>query len=141
IWKKVPGLVAGMLDARAAAIRTELDEARRLREEAQQLLSDYQRKAREAEEEAKGIIEQAQREAEALAAETRKSLTEQVERRTKSADAQIARAEAQAVSEVRAPAVDLAVKASEKLLKDRVQGASADALTQASIRDLGSKLH
>ncbi len=61
IWKGVPGLIAAMLDARAAAIRTELDEARRSREEAQQLLADYQRKAREAEEEAKVIIEQAQR--------------------------------------------------------------------------------
>ena len=141
IWKGVPGLIAAMLDARAAAIRTELDEARRLREEAQQLLADYQRKAREAEEEAKVIIEQAQREAQTLAAETRKTLTEQVERRTKSAEEKIARAEAQAVSEVRATAVDLAVAASERILKDRVKGPAADTLTQASIRDLSSKLN
>ena len=141
IWKGVPGLIAAMLDARAAAIRTELDEARRLREEAQQLLADYQRKAREAEEEAKVIIEQAQREAQTLAAETRKTLTEQVERRTRSAEEKIARAEAQAVSEVRATAVDLAVAASERILKDRVKGPAADTLTQASIRDLSSKLN
>lgn len=141
IWKRVPSLISGMLDARATAIRSELDEARRLREEAQQLLSDYQRKAREAEEEAKGIIEQAQREARALAEETRKTLAEQVERRTKTAEEKIARAEAQAVSEVRATAVDLAVAASEQLLKDRVQGSAAEALTQASIRDLSSKLN
>jgi F-type H+-transporting ATPase subunit b len=141
VWKGVPGLITGMLDARAAAIRTELDEARRLREEAQQLLADYQRKAREAEEEAKTIIEQAQREAQALAAETRKSLAEQVERRTKAAEEKIGRAEAQAVSEVRAAAVDLAVAASERILKERVQGPAANALTDASIRDLGKKLN
>ena len=82
-----------------------------------------------------------QREAQALASETRKSLSEQVERRTKAAEEKIARAEAQAVSEVRATAVDLAVAASERLLKERVKGPAADALTQASIRDLGKKLN
>ena len=71
IWKGVPGLIGKALDQRATAIRTELDEARRLREEAQQLLADYQRKAREAEDEAKSIVEAAKREAEALASETR----------------------------------------------------------------------
>ena len=71
----VPALIAKALDKRAEEIKTELDEARRLREEAQQLLADYQRKAREAEEEAKVIVEQAKHEAEALATETKKSLS------------------------------------------------------------------
>ena len=92
VYYKVPGTVGKVLDARAEAIRHELDEARRLRDEAQSLLNDYQRKSRQAEEEAKSIIEQARRESEALAAETRKSLTESVERRTRLADEKIARA-------------------------------------------------
>jgi F-type H+-transporting ATPase subunit b len=141
IWKGVPGLIGKALDNRAAAIRTELDEARRLREEAQQLLADYQRKAREAEDEAKSIVDAARREAENLATETRKALAEQVDRRTRAAEEKIARAEAQAVSDVRAAAVDLAVRASESILKDKISGGTAASLTDAAIRDLKGKLN
>ena len=141
VWKRVPSLVGKALDGRAAAIRTELDEARRLREEAQQLLADYQRKAREAEDEAKSIVDAARREAESLANETRKALAEQVERRTKAAEEKIARAEAQAVSDVRAAAVDLAVRASESILKEKISGGAAATMTEAAIRDLKSKLN
>lgn len=141
IWKGVPGLIGRTLDARANAIRTELDEARRLRDEAQQLLADYQRKAREAEDEAKSIIDAAKREAESLAAETRRSLVEQVERRTKAAEEKIARAEAQAISDVRAAAVDLAVKASETILQAKMAGEAGGSLTENAIRDLKGKLN
>jgi F-type H+-transporting ATPase subunit b len=141
IWKGVPGLIGQALDRRAAAIRTELDEARRLREEAQQLLADYQRKTREAEDEAKSIIEAARREAESLAAETRRNLAEQVERRTKAAEEKIARAEAQAQADVRAAAVDLAVKASESILKGKLAGEAGTSLLDAAIRDLKGKLN
>lgn len=141
IYYGVPGLIGKALDQRATAIRTELDEARRLRDEAQELLADYQRKAREAEDEAKTIVDQARREAEILAADTRKQLAEQVERRTKAAEEKIARAEAQAVSDVRAAAVDLAVAASERVLKSKVTGDTAASLTDAAIRDLKAKLN
>jgi F-type H+-transporting ATPase subunit b len=141
LYYGVPGQIARGLDARAAAIRKELDEARRLREEAAQLLADYQRKSREAEEEARVIVDQARREAEALASETRKSLAEQVERRTKVAEEKIARAEAQAVSEVRAAAVDASIGAAESILKTRVTGATASRLAEESIRSLKGKLN
>ena len=111
---KVPATVGKALDDRAVGIRKDLDDAARLRKEAEQLLTDYQRKAREAEAEAKSIIEAAKREAENLAAETKKALAESIERRTKLAEDKIARAEAQAVSEVRATAVDVAVSAAER---------------------------
>jgi F-type H+-transporting ATPase subunit b len=141
VYYKVPGLITKALDSRAEAIRAELDEARRLRDEAQALLADYQRKAREAENEAKGILEQAKRESEALAAETRRALTESVERRTKLAEEKIARAEAQALSEVRSSAVDRAVAAAEQILKARATGATASSLVESSIRDLEGKLN
>jgi len=141
IYKGVPGMVGNALDARADAIRNELDEARRLRDEAQSLLADYERKSREAESEAQAIIEQAKRESEALAAETRKSLSESVERRTKLAEEKIARAEAQAVSEVRASAVENAIAAAEKILKSRATGTTANTLIESSIRDLEGKLN
>ena len=130
IYYKVPAMVGKSLDARAEAIRHELDEARRLRDEAQSLLNDYQRKSRQAEEEAKSILEQAKRESDALAAETRKNLTESVERRTRLAEEKIARAEAQAVAEVRASAVDSAIAAADKILKSRTTGQTANALIE-----------
>jgi len=141
VWKGVPGLIGKALDQRAATIRNELDEARRLREEAQQLLADYQRKTREAEDDAKSIVEAAKREAESLAAETRKAMAEQVERRTKAAEEKIARAETQALADVRAAAVDLAVKASEGLLKTKLSGEAGSTLVDSAIRDLKGKLN
>lgn len=141
VWKGVPGLVGKALDKRATVIRTELDEARRLREEAQQLLADYQRKTREAEDEAKSIIEAAKREAENLASETRAALDEQVQRRTKAAEEKIARAEAQALADVRAAAVDLAAKASESILKSKLAGEGGASLVDTAIRDLKGKLN
>ncbi len=141
IYYRVPGMIGKALDARAVAIRTDLDEARRLRDEAQALLADYQRKSREAEEETRTILEQAKREGQALAAETRKNLQESVERRTKMAEEKIERAEAQALSDVRTAAVDSAIAAAEKILKSRVSGATADALVENSISDLDGKLN
>jgi F-type H+-transporting ATPase subunit b len=141
IYYKVPGMVTKALDARADVIRAELSEARRLRDEAQALLADYQRKSKEAENEAHAIIEQAKRESEALASETRKSLSEAVERRTRLAEEKIARAEAQALSEVRASAVENAIAAAEKILKARATGATAKGLVDSGIHDLEGKLN
>ncbi len=137
----VPAMIGKALDERAEGIRKELDEARRLREEAQALLTDYQKKAKDAETEAASIIDQAKREAEALAAETRKSLSETIERRSKIAEDKIARAEAQALSEVRATAVETAMAVAEKLIGARVGGGIASGLIDASIKDLKGKLN
>lgn len=141
LYFKVPDSVGKSLDARADAIRKDLDDARRMREEAQQLLADYQRRSREAEEEAKEIVAAAKREAETLASETRKTLAETLERRTKAAEEKIARAEAQAVSEVRSAAVDVALATAEKILRAKVVGTEADALIDSSIRDLKGRLN
>ena len=141
LYYGVPAMVGKMLDERADGIRRELDEARKLREQAQALLADYQRKSREAENEAKSIIDQAKREAEAMASETKKTLAESIERRSKQAEEKIARAEAQAISEVRATAVNTALAAAEKMLKARVPGQVGDNLIDQSIKDLKGKLN
>lgn len=141
LWYKVPGMIGKALDDRAAAIRNELDEARRLREEAQDLLADYQKKARDAESEAKQIVEAARREAEAIGAEARKNLKDSLERRTRLAEEKIARAEQQAVSEVRAAAIDKAMAAAETVLKSRVSGDAGSSLVDQGIRDLKTKLN
>ena len=141
LYYKVPALIAKLLDDRADAIRKELDEARRLREDAQKLLADYQQKHRNAGQEAEAIVDLARREAESLAQETRTGLKEALERRTRLAEDKIARAESQAVDEVRAAAVEMAVAAAEKILREKAAGAGAAGLVDQSIRDLKGRLN
>src|SRR5665213_1016826 len=141
VYMKVPGTIGGGLDKRAATIRNELEQAKKLREEAEALLGEYQRKAKAAETEAAGIVEQAKREAVALAAEGKRRIEEYVESRTRLAETKIAQAEQQALQEVRALSADLAVAAAEKLLGERVQGEGAAALVARSIADVKTKLN
>ena len=141
LWYRVPALVAKSLDDRALAIRKELDEARRLREEAQALLADYQKKHRNVGQEADAIIDLARREAEALAHETRVGLKESLERRTKMAEEKIGRAEAQAVDEVRGSAIEAAVAAAERILREKMAGTGGASLVDQSIRDLKGRLN
>ena len=141
VYMKVPGTLGSGLDKRAQTIRNELDQAKKLREEAEALLGEYQRKAKAAETEAAGIVEQAKREAVALAAEGKRRIEEYVESRTRLAETKIAQAEAQALQEVRALSADLAVAAAEKLLGERVQGEGGTALVARSIADVKTKLN
>ncbi len=141
LYYRVPNLVAKSLDDRAEAIRKELDEARRLREEAQTLLADYQKRHRNVGQEADAIVDQARREAEAFAHETRVSLKDTLERRTKQAEDKIARAETQAVDEVRAAAIDVAMAAAERILREKTAGSSGASLIDQSIRDLKGRLN
>lgn len=140
-WLKVPGMVTKALDDRAEKIREEMNEARRLREEAQSLLADYQRKRREAEGEAEAIVAEAREEAERLTTETKAALEAMIARRTKAAEDKIAQAETQAVAEVRAHAADIAVGAAEKVLSAKMSGSAADALVQQSISDVKARLN
>ena len=141
LYYRVPNLVAKSLDDRAEAIRKELDEARRLREEAQTLLADYQKRHRNVGQEADAIVEQARREAEAFAHETRVSLKDTLERRTKQAEDKIARAETQAVDEVRAAAIDVAMAAAERILREKTAGSGGASLIDQSIGDLKGRLN
>ena len=129
------------LDRRSDRIKAELDEARRLRDEAGKLLADYQRKQREAEREAEAIITEAKAEAERVAAEARGKMEEFVARRTKLAESKIGQAEAQALADVRAAAADAAVAAAEKILRDTAKGKVADDLIARGIADVRAKLN
>ncbi len=132
--------IAGALDARAEAIRSDLDEARRLREEAQALLASYQRKQKEAEEQAEEIVKQARSDAENMATQARKDLAERLERRAAQAEAKIANAEAQAMGEVKAKAADLAMNTAETLLRSKLTAADKTKLIQEGIKQMGSAL-
>jgi F-type H+-transporting ATPase subunit b len=133
-------LILNGVDQRRDKIKAELDEARRLKEEAQALLAEYQRKQHEAEEEAAGIISGAKAEAERMVVEANAKMEEFVARRTKMAETKIAQAEAQAVSDVRAAAADAAVAAAKKVLTESVKGDVADKLVAKGIEHL-NKLH
>lgn len=133
IYLKVPGMVSSSLDKRADKIKAELEEARRLREEAQQLLAEYQRKRKDAEKEAAGIVAAAQREAKDLAADAKLRTEEYVTRRTAFAEQKIAQAERDAIAEVRATAVDVAVEAARRVLEDKVDDRTAAELFKSSL--------
>jgi F-type H+-transporting ATPase subunit b len=134
-------MAMGALDARRTRISSELDEARRLRDEAQAVLADSERRRREAEGEAEAIVATAKAEAEQLASEAKTKVEEFIARRTKMAEAKIANAEAQALADVRAAAADAAVAAAGKILTATTKGQIADDLIAHSIKDLKSKLN
>lgn len=141
VYLKVPGMVTKALDARAEKVRSELEEARRLREEAQAVLADFRRKTQSADEEADAIIAQAKSEAERMTAETQEALEEMIARRTAAAESRIAQAEAQALGEVRARATDIAIAASEKLLAEQAKGKTAADLIDSAISDVKARIN
>jgi F-type H+-transporting ATPase subunit b len=118
-----------------------LDDARRLRDEAQALLAQYQSKRQEAEREAQSIIAGATAEAERLAIEARAKVEEFVARRTKLAETKIAQAEVQALADVRAVAADAAVAAAETILTQTAKGQIAQDLLAKGIEDVRKKLN
>lgn len=141
LWMKVPALIASALDARANAIAKELEEAQRLRTEAEALLQEYKKKRAEAEGEAATILREAKAEAERYAAESRTALAAQIERRGRQAEEKIAQAEAQAVAEMRALAADRAIAAAETLLAARLDDKRAADLVKRSLEEIPSKLN
>ena len=133
--------IVGGLDSRATRIKGELEEAKRVRDEAQALLAEYQRKRGDADREAEAIVSAARAEAERLAAEAKTKVEEFVARRTKMAETKIAQAEAQALADVRSAAADAAVAAAEKILAETAKGKVGDDLIAQGIRDLKAKLN
>jgi len=141
VYFKVPGLLGGLLDKRAATIKSELDEARALREEAQAVLASYERKHKEVEEQAERIVATAKREAEAAAEEAKAKLAMSIDRRLKAAQDQIASAEPAAVREVRDRAVSVAVAAAGDVLSKQMKAADRNKLIDSAIGEVETKLH
>lgn len=133
--------VGKMLDDRAETIRTELDEARRLREEAQEMLASYERRQREAADEAEEIIRQARQEAEYLRTNAKKEISQRIERRRALAERRIEQAEISAVKEIRQRAADLAVEAAGSLLRDKMSKTQRNALIKSDTDTLKAKLN
>lgn len=140
LYLKVPATITAALDGRANKIRADLDEAKRLRDEAKALLDEFTKKRQAAEAEAKDIVAAASREAEMIAAEARAKSEDYVRRRTALAEQKIGQAEAEAVNAVRGSAIDVAIAASQKILSGRGAKDNADLFKQA-LADVKAQLN
>ena len=140
VYLKVPKMLTSTLDKKIDKIQEDLDEAKRLREEAQALLAKYELKRKEAESEAQDIVEAAQEEAVRIAEEAKVSLEEMIVRRTKAVELKISQAETQAISEVRERSAEVAVEAARALLIEQMAD-KGTALVDDAIKDVGSQLN
>ena len=141
IYYGVHKLVFKALDERSQRIRDELDEARRLREEAQKTFADFERRTREVGGQADEIVEHARAEAERAGEKAKQDIQVSIERRLKGADEQIAMAERDAVREVKDRAVQVAVAAAAEVMRDRISTETANGLIKDSIETVGRRLH
>jgi F-type H+-transporting ATPase subunit b len=140
VYVGLPRIIGGMLDKQIQKIENDLNEAKRLREEAAALLVEYEQKRIAAESEAEGIIASAKEEATRLTAEAQASLSDLVARRTKAVEDKIAQAEAQAVAEVRSRSADLAVEAARLVLADEMNKDGGKTVDKA-IADVAGRLN
>ena len=140
VWKPASRSITSALDDRSLRIRAELEEAQRLREEAEQLLADYQRQEREAVAQAQAIIGHAKEEAERIASQAAASLEESLARRQRLAEERIAQAEGRAVDEIRAVAVDTAIAAAREVIMSEVDERRGGALIDSAIAALPQRL-
>lgn len=137
----VPAMILKMLDDRAETIRSELDEARNLRDEAQAVLAAYERKSREVAEQSQRIIDHAREEARLAADAAKEDLKQSIARRLKAAEEQITSAEEKATRELRNRAVDVAIAAAAKILADSTTATEANKRIDAAIAKVESRLH
>jgi F-type H+-transporting ATPase subunit b len=141
LYFKVPGKVARTLDARSSAIAKELEEARRLRQEAEAILADYKRRTENAQAEAQAILSQAESDAAAYAKDARTAFDELITRRLNLAEQKIKLEEEKARKQIRAQAAELAVAAAEQLIEQKVSGKIAENMITASLDRIKKRLH
>jgi F-type H+-transporting ATPase subunit b len=141
LYVKVPRMIAKALDKRSADIAAQIEEARRLREEAEALVAQYQRKQREAQAEAAEIVAHAEVEAKRVAEDALKALEASIARREQLAVDKIAQAEASALKEVRNVAVEVATEAARKVIAATIDAGKSNALVEDAIRELPKHLH
>ena len=140
VWKPASRTISGALDERAARIRADLDEARRLREDAERLLAEYRRKGREATADAEAIVAHAKEEAERIATQSARDLEQALQRRQLLAEERIAQAESKAVEEIRAVAVDVAIAAARDVIAAQTDEQRGGAMLDAAIAALPQRL-
>jgi len=140
VWK-AGSAITGALDSRADKISNDLDEAERLRTEAQDLLADYQKRQREAAKEAETILADAKAEAERMLTQGKARMEDQLKRREKLAMDRISQAESNALAEVKAHAIEIAISAARDVIAESATGDTADKLINDAVKALPGKLH
>lgn len=141
LWLKVPKAIAGALDGRAARIRSELDEARRLREDAEKLLAEYQGKQAQAAKDAEMILGAARTEASTIVADAQRQAEASIARRARMAEDKIAAAERAAQADLRARAATLATEAAKRIIAEQSDAATQTKLTDQAIAELEGPRH
>jgi F-type H+-transporting ATPase subunit b len=141
MYMKIPSKIGAMLDARADGIRSDLDEARALREEAQTLLASYERKQKEVQEQADRIVANARTEAERSAEASKDDIEASIARRLASAEEQLESARAAAIKDVQNRAVTVAVAAAKDVIASQMDAVRANALIDESIATVKAKMH
>lgn len=141
VYFKVPGLLGGLLDKRAESIRADLDEARKLREEAQELRASFERRKGEVKEQAERIVAKARADAELAATQARAELEASITRRLRAAEDQIAAAEATAIREVRDQAIAVSISAARELIAQNLGAEDASVLIEQSIATVDARMH
>ena len=137
LWKKVPALIGRSLDAKIEGIRRELDEAARLRKEAEALRAEYEQKAAAAHQDAEAMRQQAEREAHDILVKAKADAEALMDRRARMAEDKIAAAERAAIADVRARAADAAAKAAALLIAEHNDAAHDRARVDQTIAGLG----
>ena len=141
IYFKVPAMISGMLDKRALEISSEIDEARKLQEDAKKLLADFERQQKDVQDQAARIVAQAKEDAEMAAEQAKKDLKTSITRRLAAAEEQIASAEANAVKDVRDKAIIVAVAAAREVIAKQMTSDDASRLIDDAIGQVDAKLH
>jgi F-type H+-transporting ATPase subunit b len=139
VYLKVPGMALAALDSRATKIRAQLDEATKLREEAERLLAEIKTQRETSEHQAASIVAMAQEEAVRLGEEAKVKLEDQIKRRGEMAERRIALAETQAAAEVKAAAADLAAQVAEAVLAARLAAATTDPMIDPAVAAVATK--
>lgn len=138
---KVPSMITGMLDKRSEDISSEIEQARKLQEDAKKLLADFERQQKDVQDQASRIVAQAKEDAEVAAQQAKKDLEESITRRLAAADDQIASARSSAVKDVRDQAVSVAIAAARSVIAKQMTAASASKLIDDAISEVDAKLH
>ncbi|MFO7756926.1 MAG: F0F1 ATP synthase subunit B [Roseovarius sp.] len=141
VYYKVPNLLARKLDERAEGIKSEMDEARAIRDEAQSLLASFERQQKDVQAQADRIVAQARDEANEAAKEAKEDIRKSVERRLQAAEDQIASAEARAVRDIRDQAVAVAIAAARDVIAGQMTTEDRNASIDAAIDEVEAKLH
>ena len=134
-------MIGKMLDNRAATIRNQLEQASRLRAEAQEMLAEYQREQQDLLKQAEEIVMNAKRDAAELRERAAEELKAAIDRRSQQAEEKIARAETEAVTAIRTHIVESATDMARDMLAQKAQSQTDEQMVASAIEAIKQQIH